>query len=76
MSKQRKRLMELLAIGMIGEGVVGALRPRRYLQLWRFGPQPYQKMIGALADHPTATRLMCVAEAGFGVWLGLRQTTR
>jgi len=73
MSKKGKnRLKELFAIGMIGEGIIGALRPRRYMMLWRFGPKAYRNFIDALADRPQATRLMCAAEAGLGVWLALR----
>jgi len=64
--------MEILAIGMIGEGVIGAIRPRRYMRLWRFGPKAYRNFIDALADHPQTPRLMCAAEAGLGVWLALR----
>jgi hypothetical protein len=73
MSKKGKnRFTELLAIGMIGEGIVGALRPKQYMLLWRFGPKAYRNFIDALAERPQATRLMCAAEAGLGVWLALR----
>jgi hypothetical protein len=73
-NKRNSQLMELLAIGMIGEGIIGAIRPRRYMRLWRFEPKAYRNFIDALADHPQATRLMCAAEAGIGVWLALRNT--
>ncbi|HEY8460007.1 MAG TPA: hypothetical protein VIM99_06475 [Blastocatellia bacterium] len=70
--KRNNRFMEILAIGMIGEGIIGAIRPRRYMRLWRFGPKAYRNFIDALADHSQATRLMFAAEAGLGVWLALR----
>jgi hypothetical protein len=66
--------MQTLAIGLIGEGIIGAIRPKRYMRLWRFGPRTYRNFIDALADHPRATRLICGAEAGLGVWLALRNT--
>ena len=72
--KRNNRFMEIFAIGMIGEGIIGAIRPRRYMRLWRFGPKAYRNFIDALADHPQSTRLMCSAEAGLGVWLALRNT--
>jgi hypothetical protein len=72
--KRNNRFMEILAIGMIGEGIIGAIRPRRYMRLWRFGPKAYRNFIDALADRPQATRLMYAAEAGLGVWLALRNT--
>jgi hypothetical protein len=72
--KCNNRFMEILAVGMIGEGIIGAIRPRRYLRLWRFGPKAYRDFIDALARRPRATRLMFAAEAGLGVWLALRNT--
>ncbi len=71
-----KRLKEVLAIGMIGEGIIGFIRPRRYLILWRFGPRPYQEFIETLVEHQTITRLLCGVEAGLGVWLALRETSK
>ena len=71
-----KRLKELFALWMIGEGVIGSLRPKRYLQLWRFGPKAYRKFIDALTDHPNAMRVLCATEAGVGVWWALRQTSK
>jgi hypothetical protein len=72
-SNGSKRLKEVLALWMVGEGLIGALRPRRYMQLWRFGPERYQKFIETLTDHPNTTRLLCAAEATIGVWWALRQ---
>ena len=71
-----KRLKELLAIGMIGEGVIGFIKPRRFMLLWKFGPKPYQEFIDELAEHKDLTRLLCGVEAGLGVWLALRQTSK
>jgi len=70
--KRNSRIVEMLAIGMIGEGIIGAIRPRGYMRLWRFGPRAYRNFIDALVSRPQATRLMCAAEAGLGVWLALR----
>lgn len=69
-----KRMKELLAIGMIGEGVIGFLAPKRYMQLWKFGPKPYQEFIESIVEHPNLTRLCCGVEVGVGIWLALRQT--
>jgi hypothetical protein len=72
--KRNSRLMETLAIGMIGAGIIGAIRPKRHMRLWRFGPDPYRNFIDTLADRPNMARLMHAAEAGLGVWLALRNT--
>ena len=72
--KRNNRLMQTLAIGMIGAGIIGAIRPKRHMRLWRFGPDAYRDFIDALADRPKTTRLMAAAQAGLGVWLALRNT--
>lgn len=69
-----KRLLELLAIGLIGEGVAGVLTPRRYVRLWEFGPRLLRDVIEWFADRPHLTRLFCVVETGLGIWLTLRTT--
>lgn len=35
-----KRLREIIAIILIGDGVVGLLDPKRHVGLWRRGPEP------------------------------------
>ena len=72
----QRRLGELLAIALIGEGVAGFLAPRRYVRLWKFGPVPYRAVVDWLAERPALTRVLCVLEAGVGVWLTWRQTHR
>ncbi len=71
-----KRLKELLAVTMIGEGVVGLIEPKRYTLLWKFGPKPFQNMIETIAEHPTLTRISCGVEIGLGLCLALRQTSK
>jgi hypothetical protein len=71
-----KRLKEIVAIGLIGEGIVGFMRPQRYLGLWKFGPKPYQEFIEELIEHKDLTRLLCGVEVGSGGWLALRQTAK
>ena len=61
----------LVAMLMIGEGVLSFVAPRRHSLLWEFGPEGYGRAIEAYAEHPTLSRL--VAAARLGVWLALRQ---
>ncbi len=65
--------MEILALAMIGEGIVGLLRPQRYLLFWKVGPTWLRDTAKALAEHREATRLMCLAEIGLGLWIALRE---
>jgi ribulose bisphosphate carboxylase small subunit len=71
-----RRFKEIAAIMMIGEGIVGAIRPRRYMRLWKFGPKKYRAFIDATVKRPNLVRAAAAAEAGLGVWLALRQITR
>jgi hypothetical protein len=67
-----RRIAELVAIMMIGEGVLTLIAPRRHSLLWEFGPEGYRRAIEAFAEHPTLTRLVATAEAGLSIWLALR----
>ena len=67
-----RRIAELVAMLMIGEGVLTLIAPRRHSLLWEFGPEGYRRVIEAFAEHPTLSRLVAAAEAGLGLWLALR----
>jgi hypothetical protein len=70
-----KRILELLAIAMIGEGFAGLLRPTRYLMLWRFGPKWYQDWLDGITAEPSTVRLLCLIELGIGFWITLQETS-
>jgi hypothetical protein len=71
-----RRLKEIAALMMIGEGIIGAVIPRRHLRLWKFGPKKYQKFIDASARRPNLMRIASAAEAGLGLWWAMRQASR
>ncbi len=71
-----KRLAEVLAMAMIGDGVLALLFPRKHVALWRGGPRWYDRTLDAFLDHPDATRALGGLEAGLGVWLAYRQWDR
>src|SRR5262249_21884993 len=68
-----RRWNEVVAMSMIGDGVLAVLQPERHCRLWEFGPKGYRAVIEWCAQHPTATRLMGAAEVALGIWLGSRQ---
>ena len=68
-----KQLKELLAIVVIGDGVLGLVAPRRHSLLWRFGPEGYKRIMTDLAKRPVLVRLLSAASVGAGLWLALRQ---
>jgi hypothetical protein len=69
-----KRLLELLAIAMIGEGAAGLLAPRRYLLLWSFGPQWYRGWVESIATNRRFMRILFLAEFALGLLMTLRMT--
>ena len=66
------RAREVLAILLVGDGVVGALIPRRHVQRWESGPKAWQRLMRAFAVRPRVTRLIAVAEAVAGIWYAYR----
>ena len=68
-----KQLKELLAILMIGDGMLGLAAPRRHSLLWRFGPKGYKEIMADLSKKPGLVRIASVASIGAGLWLALRQ---
>jgi hypothetical protein len=64
---------ELVALLMIGEGVVGTLYPEQYARMWATGPRGWREFIDWWADRPRLMRWMCGAELCAGLWLATRQ---
>jgi hypothetical protein len=70
------RLLEVVGIMMIGEGVLAAVDPRGHTRLWSRGPRAWEAMIEPFVEHPTMTRCLGAAEAAVGFWLATRQMSR
>ena len=66
------RISEWAGMLMIGDGVLGLLRPSRHCLLWRGGPQWWVRSVDWFAQHPDITRAAAVAEIGAGLWLAAR----
>ena len=62
-----KRVLELCGLILIGDGLMGLLRPRRHSLLWHFGPQLAKAVTEELADHPKTARAIYAAELAVGV---------
>jgi hypothetical protein len=60
---------EMLAILMIGDGVLSALRPRRHVSLWRRGPEPWRQLVAFLEERPRLTVALGAASVLAGLWL-------
>lgn len=69
-----RRLIQLAALILIGDGVMGLLKPRRHSLLWHFGPELARAVTEELADHPKTARGVYLAETVIGVALASCQT--
>jgi hypothetical protein len=70
-----RRLIELGALFLIGDGIMGLIKPRWHSRLWHFGPQLVRAATEELADHPTTARAVYLAEAVIGVAIASLQTS-
>lgn len=64
-----RRLLEVGALLMIGEGAMALLFPERYLALWEIGPERFRALMEDLERRPGLTRAIGAAELGVGLWL-------
>ncbi len=69
-----RRVVELGALLMIGDGIMGLIKPRWHSLLWHFGPDLAKAVTEELADHPQAARAVYAAEIALGIAIAVRQT--
>ena len=69
-----RRAIELVGLLMIGDGVMGLIKPRWHSLLWQFGPQLAKAATEELAEHPKTARAVYFAETVIGIALSMRQT--
>lgn len=69
-----RRLIQLSALFLIGDGVMGLLKPRWHSLLWHFGPEIARAATEELAENPKTARAIYLAEAAIGVALASCQT--
>ena len=67
-----RRGKALLAMLVIGDGVVGAVAPRRHMARWASGPRPYEAVMRPFVRHPAVTRGLAVGEVAAGLAYALR----
>ena len=69
-----RRLIDMGALFLIGDGIMGLLKPRWHSLLWRFGPELARAVTEELAEHPKTARAIYLAEAALGVAIASWQT--
>lgn len=69
----KKRILEVIGILMIGDGLVAAAEPERHGRLWLAGPRLWRRAMKPFVESPRLMRWAGVGEAGLGLWLASRQ---
>ncbi|HEY2711574.1 MAG TPA: hypothetical protein VGI60_03600 [Chthoniobacterales bacterium] len=70
-----RRLINMGALFLIGDGIMGLLKPRWHSLLWHFGPELARAVTEELAEHPKTARAIYLAEAALGVAIASYQTS-
>lgn len=68
-----RRLIQLGALFLIGDGLMGILMPRRRSLLWQVGPPLAKAVTEEIADHPRTARTVNLAKAAIGLVLITRR---
>ena len=76
MSGTGVRIREVVAMSMIGDGVLGAWQPARHAARWQVGPTSWQRLMHVFVRRPWLTRLLAAAETGGGLWYACRLPVR
>ena len=69
-----RRMIQLVALVMVGDGVVGFFKPRWHSLLWDVGPDPFRNAMHRLAEEPAKARWLYGLETVVGAWIATRQT--
>ncbi|MGI8820477.1 MAG: hypothetical protein ACR2ID_06390 [Chthoniobacterales bacterium] len=69
-----RRLIQAGALFLIGDGIMGLIKPRWHSLLWVCGPELMKAATEELAAHPKTARAVYLAEAAVGIILASQQT--
>lgn len=65
------RWKDFAAMLLIGDGMMGLIRPCRYTQDWEIGPKGWQSLMEFLNERPNLTRVLGAMEVAGGVALAM-----
>ena len=74
MRPESRRILEFGALILIGDGIMGLIKPRRHSMLWHFGPPLMKAVTEELADHRNVARGIYAAEVALGIAIASLQT--
>jgi hypothetical protein len=62
-----KRIKDIVAMLLIGDGALTLIGARERAPVWRFGPEGLRKSTSWQAEHPSLMRLEGLASMGLGI---------
>jgi hypothetical protein len=74
MNPTTRRIVEGFALFLIGDGIMGLLKPRRHSLLWDCGPEPVHEFTEMLAENRNLARGIYLAEIAIGLLIASKQT--
>jgi hypothetical protein len=68
-----KRILDVVAVLTVGDGLLWVVAPRRRGLLWLAGPASVKRLVeGATLERPWLARLIGGAQVAAGLWMALR----
>lgn len=71
-----KRTVEMCAVFMMGNGIVGLTQPQRQVSLWRSEVKPVDLLVRRFDGHPNRRRLQGLWQFGLGFLLATQMRRR
>jgi hypothetical protein len=68
-----RRILEVVAMMMIGDGMIGLIAPRRHVLLWDGGPRVWRKITESCVRHSRLTRTIGLISVLSGLLIAGRQ---
>lgn len=75
-SRLTPRVVEMAAIFMVGDGLIGLVQPRRHVDLWKDEALGAEKVVAPFVDRPGRRRLYALVQVAAGLALAARQRPR
>jgi hypothetical protein len=67
-----ERILETVAMTIIGDSALCVVSPQRHISLWLSGPGWWERTWRPFVRHPALTRALGVFGLGFGLWLATK----
>ncbi len=71
-----RRILDVLAVIFVGDGLLWVVAPRSRGRIWHAGPRLVKRFVERVTlERPYEARLIGAAQAIIGVWMALRAYT-